>query len=117
MKQSLDTARIEKLTITYVTESAAFRGDGAGGDLIGVPLASPSFSFSLSRCRFAGAGDFGGGGGSISGEPGCGRLAFLGGGVAGSISPGIRGEPLGPAVAILCLGFLLRASGLDRVGE
>lgn len=113
MKQSLDITRIEKLTITYVTASAAFRGDGAGGDLV----ASPSFSLSLSRCRFAGAGDFDGGGGSISGEPGCGRLAFLGGGVTGSISPGIRGELEGPAVAILCLGFLLRASGLDRVGE
>lgn len=106
------------MRITYVTESAVFRGDEveSSGDLVGVPLASASFSFSLSRCRFAVAGDFGGGGGSISGEPGCGRLAFLGDGVTGSTSPRIRGEA-GPALAILCLRFLLRASGLDRVGE
>ena len=92
------TARITKTRRTYVTVSVAFFGveGGSWGDLIGV--LSFRLSISLSRCRLAGAGDFGGGDGGISGEPGYGRLAVRAGGVACSISPRIRGE-LGPAGA------------------
>lgn len=87
-----------------VTESASFLGD-----LVGVS----SLFFSLSLCLCSFVGDFGGGGGSMSGELGCGRLAFRGEDAIDSFLGMARGE-LGPAAALLCIEL---ASGLGRLGE